>query len=124
KYNPTALIENSLIGGISFRGYEGDNFNRTSAGIYARTSVNFNNSNIGTELQFNTTPDGSTTIQVAAIMHDNGDFETTGTIKKTGGLASEFFMRNGSTRIVASPGAWYNRIPEITTGGALEIGKF
>jgi len=71
KAAPTNLLSGDVLGAVIFEGYGGSFL--TSAYVRAVATENFSGAAIGTKLEFYVTPNGTTTLTLAATLEATGD---------------------------------------------------
>ncbi|MCF6263987.1 MAG: hypothetical protein L3J24_10430 [Xanthomonadales bacterium] len=76
---PAAILNNDNIGLVSFRGYNGSAYTGSKAAIAVSARGNWTGSSNGTQIAFNTTPIGSTTMQNVMIITEDGQVRINGT---------------------------------------------
>ncbi len=69
---PSVVVDDDVISPIKFVGYDGIDFNHTSATIEAKVNGTPGSNDMPTELRFQTVPDGSNTQQIRMVIEEDG----------------------------------------------------
>ncbi len=93
---PTAVTTNNLLGAVQFRGYNGEAYSATVAGIDARAEEGFTTTANGTRLVFQTTATGATSPSIRMVIKNDGSVGI-GTNSPTSG--SKLEVSGGSIRV-------------------------
>lgn len=70
---PTAVLSNDQLGTFSFRGYNGVGFTGSKGTILVRAKEDWDESSNGTSMEFSTTDNGSTTLDLRMLIDHNGN---------------------------------------------------
>jgi hypothetical protein len=70
--SPSAVTNAMSLGSLSFRGHNGSGFTGSKAYISALATENWSGSANGTQIQFQTTPNGSTTLTTVMLINHDG----------------------------------------------------